>query len=78
MNARETIKGILERGGATLVIHVYGGVVTDVNLDGLEIPYTLLDHDEETGLEDIANDEASRHQEFSSGWGTGLCGLKGG
>ena len=47
MNARELVKGILERGEATLVIHVYGGVVTDVNLDGLEIPYTLLDHDDE-------------------------------
>jgi len=46
MNAKETVKGILERGEATLVVHVYGGVVTCVALDGVEVPYTLCDHDE--------------------------------
>ena len=44
MNARQTIVDILERGEATLVIHVRKGVVTDVTLDGLEIPYTLHDY----------------------------------
>ena len=46
MNARQTIVDILERGEATLVIHVYGGVFDGVYLDGLKIPYALHDHDD--------------------------------
>ena len=45
MNARQTIVDILERGGATLVILFYNGAIVDVTVDGLQIPYEVVEPD---------------------------------